>query len=390
MKKLTQIVCILMILIGCVLNIEDISAKETYFDIAISSSASLVKSDGSSVALTSSTSIPNGAKIRLKIQVKNQSGTIDSALSFKEKEGFEFQTYSDGVVKVNGESLSRENYKKIIGKGYGVSLGTTSTIVEIEVKATKSTRGKISGDIIVASDQITVGDDKERYEQLFHGNLEGTSYHSVNFYDGDTLLESVIVANNQTIDIPNIQKEGHNLLGFNLLADGKGSYYDGEKVTKSMDLYAIFNKQKFQVSYYIDEILYYQEVVFYGDNASYITPEAEEDNIFVGWDGDLSNIQSDTNVYAVFEIVKASKSGLKYRINNILEGSKGIEIIPVTSQEYIESVNDFEFMIKQIANKSLLNKLAISAIPFIIVLLIILIFLYFQKKAKKGIRRSTK
>lgn len=390
MKKLIQVVCIVMILIGSIFRIDTISAKETQFDIAISSSASLVKSDGSSVPLTSSTTIPSGSKLRIKIQIKNQSGTIESTLSLKEKEGFEFLTYTEGILSINGESLSKENYKKLIGKGYGVSLNSTSTTIEIEVKATKSTRGKISGDVIVASDQITVGDDKERYEQLFHGDLEGTSYHRVNFYDGTTLLESVVVANNQTVDIPNIQKEGHNLLGFNLDSDGSGTYYNGEKITASIDLYAVYNRKQFLVSYYIDENLYYQEVVFYGDNASYITPDEAEDTVFVGWDGELANIQNDTNVYALFEIAKASKSGLRYRIDVIIEGSKGIEIIPVTNQEYKETLNDFSFQIKQIANESLFNKLIISAIPLIVVLLIILIFLYFYKKSREGIRGSTK
>ena len=390
MKKLIQVVCIVMILIGSIFRIDTISAKETQFDITISSSASLVKSDGSSVPLTSSTTIPSGSKLRIKIHIKNQSGTIESTLSLKEKEGFEFLAYTEGILSINGESLSKDNYKKLIGKGYGVSLDSNSTTIEIEVKATKSTRGKISGDVIVASDQITVGDDKERYEQLFHGDLEGTSYHRVNFYDGTTLLESVVVANNQTVDIPNIQKEGHNLLGFNLDSDGSGTYYNGEKITSSMDLYAVYNRKQFLVSYYVDETLYYQEVVFYGDNASYITPDGVEDTVFVGWDGELSNIQDDTNVYALFETVKTSKSGLRYRINGIIEGSRGIEIIPVTSQEYKETLNDFSFQIKQIANESLFNRLTISAIPLIVVLLIILLFLYFYKKSRKGIRRDTK
>ncbi|MDL2276796.1 hypothetical protein LJC02_03985 [Breznakia sp. OttesenSCG-928-G09] len=382
-KVVTFAVLTISVVFSLLTGIFSVEAKEVYFDLSLSSSAKVISASGQAYSLESTTDVPYGSTVKITMNVVNHSGVVDSKILFIEKEGIKFKDYYKGVLKINGRNASQDEYTSYLNSGKAIALNGTKTTYELEVITIGSSRDKISVDMKISSSGITMGDKSETYEHSFRGKFAfNNTTHIVNFYDGEILLKQVKVKNNQVVDAPIVSKNGYNFLGFNTQLDGKGFFYNGEKIKKSMNLYATFVIKQYRVSYYVDNELYYQTFVNYGEDGEAIVGPKKSNNTFLGWSENLHNITEDTVVYALYQKDEISKSGLSYRVDKIIEGSMYTEydskIISSPEKFYI----DFFTKLKINAEKSFPFKLLISAIPFIISLLIVLIYLYYQKRKK--------
>ncbi|MFV0394506.1 MAG: hypothetical protein ACK5LC_08930 [Coprobacillaceae bacterium] len=102
--------------------------------------------------------IPYGSTLRFDISVSNTNGNINTQISFYKKQGISFLEYYPGVLKINGANASLDQYNAFISDGgLSTTLTSTNTIFSLEVKSTGTSNQKVSGDMKIFSNDVTVG-----------------------------------------------------------------------------------------------------------------------------------------------------------------------------------------------------------------------------------------
>ncbi|MCR5417488.1 MAG: InlB B-repeat-containing protein [Lachnospiraceae bacterium] len=172
-------------------------------------------------------------------------------------------------------------------------------------------------DVFVCLEQY--GDDDDdcyvRFERLagaeecsddtytFRGNLQNYGTFTfklfdrcdVNYYNAaqkicDEQVRKGVSLGSPAAQTQNIAKEGHDLIGWSTVSDnsaGEQTLYDfTAPVTGDTDLYAVWKKQSYAVSFVSDNVTVSSNTVFYDDTVSKPADPVKEGYIFKGWKED--------------------------------------------------------------------------------------------------------
>lgn len=168
---------------------------------------------------------------------------------------------------------------------------------------------------------------------LFPTNIQAQDMCTIIFYDSDgTIAKEQEVACGQKFEIPYSSKEGYNFLGYNTQADGSGVPLQSNIAEQSLSYYPIFQPLFYTVTYYVDNKIYKQQEVSYGQEVENITPPSKEGYTFIGW-SDTGKVASNIEVYAKYQPQEVLKKELHYKRVEVSENlttiqkSKETEII---------------------------------------------------------------
>lgn len=107
-------------------------------------------------------------------------------------------------------------------------------------------------------------------------------------------------------------------------------------VKSDLEINAIYEVKTFEVKFFIDEVLFETKKVEYGKNVEIDNP-IKEGYKFVGWDKDITNIKSDLSVKALFEVeifeIKFFVDGTLYETKQV-EYGESVEIDNPTKEGY--------------------------------------------------------
>ena len=120
--------------------------------------------------------------------------------------------------------------------------------------------------------------------------------HLVTFYDADqtTILQQRIVKDGKGVQIPKApQKDGYDFVGW--------SSDDLSHITSDTNIFPRYEKKKHQVSYYLDNELFYTQSVLHGENAIEPAVPEKEGYTFNGWSNDGNNISNDIQIRGYYQ-----------------------------------------------------------------------------------------
>lgn len=244
--------------------------------------------------------IPKGSDVILHIYLNNAEGE-SANVSLQLLEGLEFMDYTDNVLWIHKSAgdyryATEKEYEQFKNGGLLTDINKTSTMTfTVRLKTTSSSATEARTQVTVEGAGV-----KEIKEYTpFYSNYQQI-FHHINIYDGQELTNTYKYLEGDTSDLPILEKEGYDFLGYSYSPDGNGDYYHGGEVYSNIDLYAIYQKKTFNVNYYVDGKIYETIIVEYGEDAQSLQIDGGDDRIFKGWDGELSNVTSDRDVYAIF------------------------------------------------------------------------------------------
>ena len=120
--------------------------------------------------------------------------------------------------------------------------------------------------------------------------------HLVTFYDADqkTILQQQIVKDGKGVQIPKApQKDGYDFVGW--------SSDDLSHITSDTNVFPRYEKKKHQVSYYLDNELFYTQSVLHGEKAIEPVVPEKEGYTFNGWSNDGNNILNDIQIRGYYQ-----------------------------------------------------------------------------------------
>ena len=120
--------------------------------------------------------------------------------------------------------------------------------------------------------------------------------HLVTFYDADqkTILQQRIVKDGKGVQIPKApQKDGYDFVGW--------SSDDLSHITSDTNVFPRYEKKKHQVSYYLDNELFYTQSVLHGEKAIEPVVPEKEGYTFNGWSNDGNNILNDIQIRGYYQ-----------------------------------------------------------------------------------------
>lgn len=133
--------------------------------------------------------------------------------------------------------------------------------------------------------------------------------YTINFYDGQSLIESKKVDKNYELEFPNFSKDGYEIVGYYSL-DGK-QYESGSKVSSNLDLYVKLELKNYSIIYYNVDGLINPNQNSYTILDDFQLLEVEKENYsFMVWYLDSSfetkiteikNMTGDLKLYAKFK-----------------------------------------------------------------------------------------
>ena len=171
--------------------------------------------------------------------------------------------------------------------------------------------------------------------------------YTVNFIvNGDIYAKQAVVKNSTPQNPKNPAREGYVFVGWSLEKDGDIIVPDSIRVTSSVTLYAVFEKEEapepevFTVTYYVDGAKYDTQFVDEGNMPFAITNPSKDGYVFKHWsrtengpkvEPTYVTITSNTYFYAVFEkekeeikyfTVTFKVDGEEYSVNRVQQGNK--------------------------------------------------------------------
>lgn len=107
------------------------------------------------------------------------------------------------------------------------------------------------------------------------------------------------------ISLPTLEKEGYTFKGFYLDSEFKTKFSQSTYELKSnITLYALFEINSYLVNFKVDDNVISGQIVEYGKSAEKPADPKKEGFTFKGWDQDFSNVKSDLTINALFEAQK--------------------------------------------------------------------------------------
>ncbi|XMB85912.1 InlB B-repeat-containing protein [Mycoplasmatota bacterium WC44] len=158
-------------------------------------------------------------------------------------------------------------------------------------------------------------------------------YHEVKFYNGASLLKSIdVVDGDDATPPPNPSKTGYTFIGWS------NSYTN---ITGPINIYAEFESTEYTVTFKdYDGTTLRTESVTYGEDA--IGPSVSRTGYnFTGWSSSVSNITSSTTVFAEYEKVEYNVTFYGYR-NTILK-SQSVSYGSYATPPNAPTVSGYEF-----------------------------------------------
>ncbi|MDQ0360685.1 hypothetical protein [Breznakia pachnodae] len=113
------------------------------------------------------------------------------------------------------------------------------------------------------------------------------------------LLKHEQIEKGQSVDIPTYELFGYEIEGYK--ADNADELYSGEQIEKSTNYYAVITPKKFNVYYYVNDELYSEQQINYGETTQRVIPPNIENYRFVEWIGIINHVESDVYLYALYE-----------------------------------------------------------------------------------------
>lgn len=385
-KKIIKDVVLGLMVIGLlIMSVQNLKAATVVFKLKQSSIA--YWNDQGNLKSIENNVIPNGSTIQLNISIANDNGNINSQVSILEKEGLSFQSYYDGVLKINGKNVNQAQYQELINEGgLGIRLTQQATTISLQMTLQTANINRISIDTKVFSAEVNAGVNPYYCEHSFYGEFVSQPNYLVNFYSlNNELLSSQSVDGKTNVELPLYELEGYDFQGFNTMKDGSGLFFNGGLVTSSMNLYAIAWIKQFEVTYYVDNKVYEKRIVNFGEDAENIMISNKKNNKFLGWKGSLKNIRSDINVYAQFE--KDDPQKIYFMRGKYKNGEKGFVGTNEKKSGIAKETNEKEKVIKVQAKNTPQFK---YMIPFIILTTITVVIAFKSKRKKHFIKSERK
>ena len=341
----------------------------------------------------SNTNVPKGSDMVLHMYFWN---AVNTSIRLEGLEGLDFLPYEEGVLRIYRYlennlviyDATKEEYEAFLSNGLDADMqGTTKMLFTLKAKTNSSSPTLIKTKI---TESYEDGRKIERIQD-FPGNYE--YFHRVNVYDGNEVINFVEYNEMKPLNLPVLEKEGYDFLGYNYQKDGNGKYYNNEAVYESFDLYAIYRKKTFEVNYYVDGKVYEKRQVEYGGNVEILQVISDDSRVFKGWNGNLINVTSNRDVHAIFEnniitpVVEKKDSEIKIKktssIDGVVKTNKDKTKTLYANMNTIENSDknggesDSLKVVKTVDNQGL-NKI----IPFIISGIGIIIFIGIKRRSK--------
>lgn len=253
--------------------------------------------------------IPVNSKLKITAQMKNKGGDITTVVQFKNKDGFDYYDYYDGVLKIDGKNASKNQYHQLIDDGLSMKLTTSYKKIELEVKSI----GSSNDEAILDINYSYTSSKKEKTitkSETFCGQFVSTgATYDVTLYDYDgTLISKEKVTSGNSLKIPEVKRTGYSLLGFSSDPYGENGYYKSESVSRSLTLYAVYEKQQFSVFFYVNNEIYKEVMIDYGEDVKQIEAPTLTGMKFEGWDGDFKNVTENRDIIAKYSKIEVHNS----------------------------------------------------------------------------------
>lgn len=160
--------------------------------------------------------------------------------------------------------------------------------------------------------------------------------HLVTFYDADqtTILQQRIVKDGKGVQIPKApQKDGYDFVGW--------SSDDLSHITSDTNVFPRYEKKKHQVSYYLDNELFYTQSVLHGEKAIEPVVPEKEGYTFNGWSNDGNNISNDIQIRGYYQKLPEKEEIVKPVIQAV--DVNGHFIKELSSSETPEEIQGYNF-----------------------------------------------
>lgn len=161
--------------------------------------------------------------------------------------------------------------------------------------------------------------------------------HLVTFYDADqtTILQQHIVKDGKGVQIPKApKKEGYDFVGW--------SSDDLSHITSDTNVFPRYEKKKHQVSYYLDNELFYTQSVLHGENATEPVVPEKEGYTFNGWSNDGNNISNDIQIRGYYQKLPEKEGTTSKPVIQAVD-TNGHFIKELSSSETPEEIQGYNF-----------------------------------------------
>ena len=161
--------------------------------------------------------------------------------------------------------------------------------------------------------------------------------HLVTFYDADqtTILQQRIVKDGKGVQIPKApQKDGYDFVGW--------SSDDLSHITSDTNVFPRYEKKKHQVSYYLDNELFYTQSVLHGEKAVEPVVPEKEGYTFNGWSNDGNNISNDIQIRGYYQKLPEKEETTSKPVIQAVD-TNGHFIKELSSSETPEEIQGYDF-----------------------------------------------
>lgn len=161
--------------------------------------------------------------------------------------------------------------------------------------------------------------------------------HLVTFYDADqtTILQQRIVKDGKGVQIPKApQKDGYNFVGW--------SSDDLSHIISDTNVFPRYEKKKHQVSYYLDNELFYTQSVLHGEKAVEPVVPEKEGYTFNGWSNDGNNISNDIQIRGYYQKLPEKEETISKPVIQAVD-TNGHFIKELSSSETPEEIQGYNF-----------------------------------------------
>ena len=161
--------------------------------------------------------------------------------------------------------------------------------------------------------------------------------HLVTFYDADqtTILQQRIVKDGKGVQIPKApQKDGYDFVGW--------SSDDLSHIISDTNVFPRYEKKKHQVSYYLDNELFYTQSVLHGEKAVEPVVPEKEGYTFNGWSNDGSNISNDIQIRGYYQKLPEKEEKTSKPVIQAVDAN-GHFIKELSSSETPEEIQGYDF-----------------------------------------------
>lgn len=161
--------------------------------------------------------------------------------------------------------------------------------------------------------------------------------HLVTFYDADqtTILQQRIVKDGKGVQIPKApQKDGYDFVGW--------SSDDLSHITSDTNVFPRYEKKKHQVSYYLDNELFYTQSVLHGEKAVEPVVPEKEGYTFNGWSNDGNNISNDIQIRGYYQKLPEKEESIIKPVIQAVD-TNGHFIKELSSSETPEEIQGYNF-----------------------------------------------